>query len=231
MISTSRTTPRRSSGTLDRLEGRGVETTTLIGHSLGGAVVLLAQQSLVAAGTNLRDAYGVKRLVGLAPGAWPQGIPCAICQNPQLSAALGQYAIVDPVLGPVFELPPPVWLGFVFSEPDGTLVADAPTAAQVVALGYDSAESLTATEEDLGAPTPLDAGIFRGELGTKLDVVSFQNDTLVPPPEGEALYQYLTGESPGDGWTLIDGADAVHGMPISDPAAMVAALEGRVRLR
>jgi pimeloyl-ACP methyl ester carboxylesterase len=216
-------------GTLDRLEARGIDTTTLIGHSLGGAVVLLAQQRLVDAGSSLRAAYGVKHLVGLAPGAWPQGIPCAICQNPQIGAALGQFAVDDPVLGPALELPVPVWLGFVFSELNGTLAPHAPSPAEVVSLGYDSPESMTVIGEDFGAPTPLGPGIFGHGSGTKLDVISFQNDTLVPPPEGEALYQYLTGESPETGWTLVaDGGDAVHGMPISDPAEMLAALEGRV---
>ena len=61
------------------------------------------------------------------------------------------------------------------------------------------------------------------------DMVSFQNDTLVPPVENEALFRHLTGESPEGGWTRVDGANAVHGLPISDPAAMLAAVKGRVK--
>jgi len=44
------------------------------------------------------------------------------------------------------------------------------------------------------------------------------------------LYTHLTGEGPERGWATIEGADATHGMPISQPAEMLAALEGRLKL-
>jgi hypothetical protein len=66
--------------------------------------------------------------------------------------------------------------------------------------------------------------------GTKLDVISFQHDTLCRPDEGEAVYAYATGEGPEHGWTKVEGPSAVHGMPITHPAAMLAAVQGRVKL-
>jgi pimeloyl-ACP methyl ester carboxylesterase len=222
-------------GTLDRLQDRGIHTTTLMGHSMGGMVVQLAQQSLVDSDSSLRDAYHVKQVVLLAPAAWPGAISCALCQNEQFGAVLGQFVSFDPVLGPVAQIPPAVWPALVFSRLDGTLASNASTPEEVVALGYDSAESLTALGELLGGPsTPrarLDPGIFGRDFGTKLDVVSFQNDTLVLPVENEALYQYVTGESPEHGFTTVHGANATHGLPISDPAAILGALHGRVTFR
>jgi pimeloyl-ACP methyl ester carboxylesterase len=218
-------------GTLDRLKSRGVEATTLIGHSMGGAVVLLSQQSLVSRGSSFKDAYGVEHVVGLAPAAWPQGVPCAIAQDPQFGASLTPFQTVSPVLGPVLVVPSEGYLGLAWSRPDGSIAPEAPPTAEIAARGWASPESLTAVGGLVGAPAPLDAGIFRSDLGTRLDVVSFQHDTLVRPSENEALYQHVTGASPERGWTRIDGPNAVHGLPISNPAAMLAAVEGRVELR
>jgi hypothetical protein len=61
-------------------------------------------------------------------------------------------------------------------------------------------------------------------------VISFQHDTLVLPEENKALYPYATGQGPEHGWTLIEGTNAVHGMPINDASGMLAALGGRVKL-
>jgi pimeloyl-ACP methyl ester carboxylesterase len=220
-------------GTLDRLEDRGIHTTTLMGHSMGGGVVVLAQQSLVANGSSLRDAYDVRHVVLFAPAIWPPGISCAICQNTQLGAIIGPFESDGPVLGPALQLSPAAFVALTWSRPDGTLAPDAPNAAQVDAAGGVSPESLTAIGNLLNTPAPLpvDSGIFGRDFGSKLNVVSFENDTVVLPTESEALHRHLTGESSDRGWTRVDGANAVHGMPISDPVGMLAALEGRVNFR
>ncbi len=218
-------------GTLDRLKSREIETTTLIGHSMGGAVVLLTQQSLVSRGSSLKDAYGVKHVVGLAPAAWPPGVPCALRDNPGFGASLAPFQVVSPVLGPALEVTPEAYLGLAWSRPDGSFASNAPPPAEVAARGWVAPESLTAVGGVIGVPTPLDTGIFGSHLGTRFDMVSFQNDTLVPAAENEVLYRHLTGESPEGVWMRVDGANAVHGLPISDPAGMLAALEGRVKLR
>src|SRR6185437_4932906 len=113
-------------GTLDRLADQGIKTTTLVGHSMGGAVVLLTQQSLVSNGSSLRDAYGVKHAVLLAPAAWPQGIPCALCQNQQIAATLGQFESAGPVLGPSVQFPSAAFVALAWSTPDGALAPYAP---------------------------------------------------------------------------------------------------------
>ena len=81
-----------------------------------------------------------------------------------------------------------------------------------------------------GVPRATSTRIFAPGHGTKLDMISFQHDTLVLPEENKALYPYATGESPGHGWTLVEGADATHGMPITHPAEMLAAVPGWVKL-
>jgi hypothetical protein len=138
------------------------------------------------------------------------------------------YVTNGPVLGPAIQLTPAAQIVSAWSNPDGTLAPNAPTPAEDVALGWLSLESLTAGENVLGVPEPLP--VSAGILGFgRLEIVSFQNDSLVLPAESEALYRYLTGKSPDHGWITIDGADAVHGMPISAAAEMLAALHGRVK--
>jgi pimeloyl-ACP methyl ester carboxylesterase len=215
-------------GTLDRLKSREIETTTLIGHSMGGGVVLLTQQTLVSRGSSLRKAYGVKHVIGLAPGSYPPGVPCSMRDNPQFGESLAPFQIVGPELGPALVIPPEAFLGMTWSKPDGSLGLNAPSPAEIATRNWIAPESLTAVG-GVVAPAPLDTGIFAEDRGTKLTVISFEHDTLVRPAENEALYQYVTGESPERGWTRIDGANAVHGLPISDPAAMLAAVKGRVK--
>jgi pimeloyl-ACP methyl ester carboxylesterase len=215
-------------GTLDRLKGRGIRATTLVGHSLGGATLLQVQQSLIHRGKSLEDVFDVEHVVLLSPGAWPDGISCAKCQDPHTSAIIRQFTVVDPTLGLVLRLPATVYQVMIWSRPDGSLAPNAPTPAQIAADRYVSDESLIVAA-DVPRAT-FDAGIFGRGLGTKLDVVSFQHDTLVMPDENKALYAYATGESPEHGWTTVEGPNAVHGMPVSDPVEMLAAIERLVKL-
>src|SRR5262249_52298588 len=73
-------------GTLDRLKERGIQARTLIGHSMGGATVLLTQNTLVHRGQSLREAYDVEHVVALAPGSWVPDITPAITGNPDIGA-------------------------------------------------------------------------------------------------------------------------------------------------
>jgi pimeloyl-ACP methyl ester carboxylesterase len=221
-------------GTLDRLKEKGVRATTVVGHSMGGGTLFQTQQRLVQRGTSLRESYGVEHALLLAPAAWPEGVPCAVAEDPQLAAAIGQLQVVHPTLGPVMATPDAVLLQLAWSRPDGTLAGNAPTPAEVGANGWNTPESLVALANLMGAPdvprSSFDPGIFDNGRGTRVDIVSFEHDTLVKPAENEAVYRRATGESPEHGWTTVMGPNAVHGMPINDPAGMLAAVGARLRL-
>jgi pimeloyl-ACP methyl ester carboxylesterase len=221
-------------GTLDRLKAAGVRVSTLIGHSMGGATVLLTQQTLVHRGQSLREAYDVEHVIGLAPGAWtPEQVP-AVTQNPAVGAAMGQFQVVDPVLGPCMQLDPAALQTLAWSRPDGSLPPGVPSPARIADGGWVAPEAAVALANLMGAPnlprTTFDAGTFGRGRGTRLSIVSFQHDVLIMPAENKVLFTHLTGEGPEHGWAEIVGPDATHGMPISQPVEMLAALEGRISL-
>jgi pimeloyl-ACP methyl ester carboxylesterase len=221
-------------GTLARLKEVGLRATTLMGHSMGGATVLLTQQTLVQRGQSLREAYGVEHVVALAPAGWLPDATPAITQNAALGAAFEKFQGVDPTLGPCLRIDAEALLMLAWGRPDGSLPPGAPSVAQVADAGWVAPEAAVAIGNLMGAPNlpraVFDAGTFVKSRGTRLSIVSFQHDILIMPDENKALYAYVTGENPDQGWARIDGADATHGMPITQPAEMLAALEGRLTI-
>jgi hypothetical protein len=106
--------------------------------------------------------------------------------------------------------------------------------AQIADGGWVTPEAAVAMANLMGGPnlprTTFEAGTFGQSHGTRLSIVSFQHDTLILPLESKALYPHLTGQGSEHGWAVIEGPDATHGMPITQPAEMLAALEGRLSL-
>jgi hypothetical protein len=196
-------------------------------------VLQLAQEELQSRGSSLRDAFDVDHAIFLA-SVGPRALPWAFHDSGLGPALLSQLLIDDAVLGPTIQVPPPVWLLSIFSNLAGVVPPNAPTPEEVVAQGYTSPESFSAMGELVGIP-PFDrpeiaAGIFAPEHGTQLDIVAFENDTTILPEESEQLYEYLTGEDPSEGLTVVEGDDAVHGVLVSNPEALLASFEGRVAL-
>jgi hypothetical protein len=70
-------------------------------------------------------------------------------------------------------------------------------------------------------------GAFAPRNRTLLTVISFSQDVLTPQWDQDILYTYLTGLSADGPWSFykpIVADDAVHGMYISNPTAMLDAL-------
>lgn len=219
--------------TLYRLGDEGVHPRTVMGHSLGGLVVQLLQQQLLDEGSSLREEFDVKHAVLLAP-ATPAEVPMQFVESGVAAAAVAPFVCVDPALGAHLDVPAPLWPMLVFTTPAGTVVPDAPSTAEIVAQGYVSPEPLAAFSELVGAAPfkrpHVEGGSFSWWHGTKLDVVAFENDALLAPAEGEALYTHLTGANPWWGFTEVPGDGAVHGMLMSNPDGLVDALAGEVAL-
>lgn len=215
---------------LDRLDDDGIRPHTIVGHSMGGLVVQMTQQALLDEGSSLDDAFGIDHAVLLAP-AIPASVDWTFrdaTDGPQLIAA---FLAEPPGLGPVVDIPPEVFVAVVFTKLDGTLASNAMTPAEVAASGWVNAESFTASGSMLGllpGGPDVDPGIFDDALGTRLDVVAFQEDTIIAAEDLGPLFTYLTGEPEGPGFSIVQAEIATHGLPQTDPAFMLDALQGAV---
>ena len=228
---------------LERLPSYGVHADFLLAHSQGGLVVQLAQQRLAAAGTSLRAAFNVRDAVLLAPVPpkevrWEfadSGFAVIVLQS------LSAIVMADPVLGPHVALPDAAWTPVFFSNLAGVVAPDAPSAADVVANGYNAPEPLLSALELIGAlhlagfdPTPrpsIQAGIFGAESGTLLQIVTFAEDPIVRSAEGAQTYAHLAGDASGSGLVDVAGTFSMHDLYVSNPAALLDAIAGVIRLR
>ncbi len=108
----------------------------------------------------------------------------------------------------------------------GTIVSNAPTAAQIDANHYNDKEPLFTTLQ-LAVGTPprpsVRQGAFALRNGTVLSMVSFSQDVLVPAANLADLYVYLLGRN-GLLYRPVVAPDAVHSMFITNPTGMLDAI-------
>jgi pimeloyl-ACP methyl ester carboxylesterase len=208
---------------MDRLPALGLRSTSLVAHSQGALLVQMAQQRLLGSGATLRSEHGITRALFLAASP-PAGLPWFFA-----SIAFGffePFVLFDPQLGLVIAIPDPVWPFFYFTNLAGTPVSSFPSPAEVAA--YNAIEPTASSAQLIGAfgiPRPLVApGTFAGPYGTELFMVVGEQDLLINWQENAALYGFLTGDTEQERFVVALGPEAVHGLHISDPAAIVAAL-------
>jgi len=218
---------RALQASLDRLPAHGIRARTLLGHSQGALLVEMLQQALTLAGTSLRDRFGIKDAVLLAPVA-PAALPWAFVDNGTAGALLSNFGAGDAVLGPHIAIPDAAFAQVFFSDLTFSVVSGAPDAATVAARGYNAPEPLYGTLQLVGLPpfarpevAPL---VFGPDSGTTLRVVSFAQDFIIAAGEAAALYAYLTGDATQAGLVEVGGPAAVHDTYVLDPAAVVEAI-------
>lgn len=216
---------------LDRLAAMNLHADMLMGHSQGGLIIQLAQQELKNEGTNLRDRFGIKHAVLLAPvPAAP--VPWFIADSGlalQLFIDLG-LIVLDPVQGLVIYIPDTIWGPFFCSNLQGIPAPGTPSATEVAEKGYNSPESISAASQMIGAPPfnriQVDAGIFDEDSGTHLYIVTYEQDQFIRPEEEAALYMWLTGDETGEGLAVVSGEFTVHNMHICEPESLLNSIAG-----
>jgi pimeloyl-ACP methyl ester carboxylesterase len=219
---------------IDALRAQHVAPQAIMGHSMGGLAIQAVQQALLAKRSSLLS-MGIVSAILLAPVP-THGQPWT--RNPA-GGDLSQFVVADAALGNYVALPPPVWIASAFSTTAGATAPNAPSPQQVSDANYIGVEPLTTllqlTEATVPLPTggtlalerpSVDSGIFSLRHGTRLTVLSFSEDVLVPAADLDDLYRYLTGDKADVLYRPITAADAVHSMFISNPAALLNALRG-----
>jgi pimeloyl-ACP methyl ester carboxylesterase len=214
---------------IDALRAKELAPDGILGHSMGGLAVQAAQERLLASGSSFAK-LGIRDAVLVAPvpahgRPWTQPPP----------ADLSAFMIQDPTLGTYVALAPPVFIAQAFTTTRGTPASNAPTPEVVAAKGYVGKEPLLTILQLIEAPLdPATMTVlprpsvreraFAAENGTRLRLLSFAEDTLVPAADLGGLYDYLTGTTARAGYAPIASADAVHSMYISNPTALLSAL-------
>ena len=203
------------------------------GHSMGGLLVMLLEQSLVSDGTSLEAAHETRGVVLLAP-AIPEEVPWSLTTGPvdaggpvsPALAILTPFVTANAAYGPFMYASDEDYLNTFFGI-EGGLAAGSPTLIEACTL--NGMESYAAGSELAGIDIDQEGGgtferphvrraIFRGYA---FGLACYSEDFLLKPEEEAALGIYLYGAN--EGWTFlpITNKDAVHNGPYSQPARTV----------
>jgi len=228
--------------TLDDLQGDGIYPSEIIGHSQGGLLIQMLQERLLQSGSSLFEEYGISRAVLLAASpAAPVGWHVTTDGTADLLVAL--FLVPEgPVLGWHFDIPAWMWPYVFFVNFEGVPSPDAPTPAEIETRGYRAPGPLLAAMQLTGYANPIPGypdqpffsrpeaspGIFGLQSGTLLHVVGFEDDTMCPASECEAVFDHLIGSPVLSRYTLVEAEgevhDRVHGLPISNPSVIIEAM-------
>ena len=205
---------------LDQLRAQGLGARAVVGHSMGGLAIQAVQESLLAEGSSLAS-LGVYRAVLLAP-APPEGQQWT--QPPPVDVS--PFIVADqPELGAFLAVPPEVAVAAGgFTTWSGTLVSGTPSVEQMA--NYVGLEPLTTASQIVGEiPLPtVRRGAFAPIHGTLLSLLAFSEDVLVPVDDLDDLYVHLLGR-PGLLFRVVESAEAVHNMHMSDPSGLLKTLK------
>lgn len=200
------------------------------GHSMGGLLAMLLEQSFISDGTTLADEHATRGVVLLAP-AIPEEVPWSLTTGPAdvggpVSPALAilmPFVTANAAYGPFMYASNEDYLNTFFGI-EGGLAAGSPTLIEAGAL--NDMESYAAGSELAGIDIdPEGGGTFerphvRHALfsGYAFGLACYSEDFLLKPEEEAALGIYLYGAR--EGWTFlpITNKDAVHNGPYSQPA-------------
>ena len=216
---------------LDYFRGAGTPVDVLIGHSMGGLIVQLEQQSLMNAGTSLRERHDVRRAILIAP-VIPGPLPWAIADSGTAAAILGPYVTLGQWFDARIIIPPAAWVPLFYSDLQGTIPAGAPTPADAAAARYGFVEPGQAGFRMVGyggPRLPVDPGIFAPPSGTTLGLINLEQDGFFNFQEHQDLYRYLTDDSRDRLLFALTGPDTVHNMHTFDPNALLRAIRRIIR--
>jgi len=214
---------------LDRLAAADVEPETILGHSMGGTLLMMIQQRLVDEGTELEARYDIKEAI-LVASDLPAEVPWALGDSGDLSGLIEDFAVEEPAYGTLFEIPVELWPAFYFTDLNGDVVPNGLSPQEIEAGGFNAlGEPLLAIQQLNGtgpysARPSAAAGLFSDEI--RLRAIAYEQDIYVQLGESETLYQHLTGDASSDCFVPVLGPDTAHVLQFSNPQALVDAIDG-----
>ncbi|WAS91117.1 alpha/beta fold hydrolase [Nannocystis punicea] len=212
---------------LERLDDRKIRPRTILGHSMGGTLVQMLQQRLFAEGSSLRKRFGIREAI-LVASDLPAEVPWALGDSGDLSGLIEAFAVDEPGLGLLFEIPVSLWPAFYFTDRDNNVVPGALTPEEIEAGGFNALGEPLRAIHQLNGTGPFtsrpsaQADLF--EKGTRLRAIAYEEDIYVQLAESETLYRHLTGDATSSCFVPVLGPGAVHVLQFSDPQALVDAI-------
>lgn len=212
---------------LERLDRRRNDPDMIVAHSMGGLIVQMAQDRLIARGRTLRREFGIRDVMLLASGI-PGNLPWALVDSGAYAQLASQFVAQSEELGTYLSIPAPVWLGLFFANRSGQLFASDPNFFAT----FDTNEAFGAAAQLGGVGVPramVRQGEFSAEKGSTLSVVTFEQDPFyVYPAEHSALYGFLRNGN-GSGLFQIPGVSTVHDTYIQSPQLLADAVRFHLR--
>lgn len=182
---------------LDRLSEHAVFPGVIVGHSQGTMIIQMLQARLVAEETDLREAYGIRKAVLVAPNM-PAELDWLWSSNPAVLELIQQLITSDPELGTYIQGPAWAFRAAWFLDLNGAIAPLAPSVATIAENGWNSKLPLVANLQTLGrdplSRPSIPAGVFADGERTELQIVNNADDPASLPSEGQALLEYLTGD-------------------------------------
>lgn len=207
----------------------------IVGHSMGGMLMQMAQQRLLDEGRSLHEAFGISSVLLLA-STLPQALPWYLADFGIVLDIAGHFVNRSDALGTYLDVPAQAWVCLFFStnplDPACPLPPGAPTPDAVDTNQYRGPEPLAGLLQLVGFPLlgirrpQVAAGMFGSDHGTALTAVSFGDDAFWLPGEQQSLYEYLSDDPHLTGFVpLVGSGEIIHDTYILNPAALDGALD------
>lgn len=220
---------------LKTLPALGLSGHHVMGHSMGGGLLWMLQERLVAEGSSILREYFIPRVTLVAPVPPEEvGWDFAFFARANL---FNSFFITNGLMS----APPPTWPQFFFVgldetttpvRPDdadiATWVSSEPEAVARQLFGYVGALDLS--PEELSDPAAIFGGLPSASPGIfapsffqrcAVNIVGYEGDSLISLDEVRATYEHLTGDTTGACLTEITGTNTVHETHIADPELLI----------
>lgn len=213
--------------TLEKAKKQGISPNVIVGHSMGGLIIQVAQERLLSRQTSLNARFGVSK-INVMGSASPMEVLDPFLESGAGLYILSLYTHSNASLGQFVMVSPTDFLGLFFTDFNQQVVPGAPTPGQVVAFGYKANEAIAAAVQTVGTADmrpSVRAGAFAPANGSQLRVIVGSQDIFSDTSQQRSLYEYLTGDASDVEFHVITASDAVHDQFISNPGAIVTVLD------
>lgn len=213
---------------MQRLQGRGIRPSILMGHSQGTLTLQTVQQLLLEDGASLAERFDLRDVVFFGTQG-PREAPVAFTlPDEAVAEQIAALLTTTEEKGTHLVGPPQVFRDLWFINRDLVLSSDAPTVEEIADEGWNADVPLAAVLQNVGQGgfrrPSVSGGAFARHAGTRLHMIHFTDDPW--SVNAARVYEHLTDDPSLSGFTPVRDPDgeAVHDYPITDPGVVRSAV-------